>query len=160
MVGWYCLPDKGYRPTRPKPPSYPPWGKIDYVLSLRFLIASARFFTLHSSLFTFHYRKGNSHSSLVLSSRQPFLVLALIPRLRPGLLSLRSVLPSRQRLSVRFVESVIEWKALRSCVFFRTRIYRIDTDVCCLSANPLDLLIRWILALPHPSLEWLFFGYG
>ena len=44
--------------------------------------------------------------------------------------------------------------------FFRTRIYRIDTDVCCLSANPLDLLIRWILALPHPSLEWLFFGYG
>ena len=43
---------------------------------------------------------------------------ALIPRLRPGLLSLRSVLASRQRLSVISVESVIEWKALRSCVFF------------------------------------------
>ena len=52
MVGWYCLPDKGYRPTRPKPPSYPPWGKIDYVLRLRSLIAPARFFTFHFSLFT------------------------------------------------------------------------------------------------------------
>ena len=47
-----------------------------------------------------------------------FCVVVKTPRLRPGLLSLRSVLPSRQRLSVRSVESVIEWKALRSCVFF------------------------------------------
>ena len=35
---------------------------------------------------------------MVLSSRQPFLLLVIIPRLRPGLLSLRSVLSSRQLL--------------------------------------------------------------
>ena len=34
--------------------------------------------------------------NVVLSSRQPFLLLVIIPRLRPGLLSLRSVLSSRQ----------------------------------------------------------------
>ena len=33
---------------------------------------------------------------MVLSSRQLFLLLVIIPRLRPGLLSLRSVLSSRQ----------------------------------------------------------------
>ena len=33
---------------------------------------------------------------MVLSSRQFFLLLVIIPRLRPGLLSLRSVLSSRQ----------------------------------------------------------------
>ena len=34
--------------------------------------------------------------NVVLSSRQPFLLLVIIPRLRPGLLSLRSVLASSQ----------------------------------------------------------------
>ena len=62
---------------------------------------------------------------MVLSSRQPSPLICIIPRLRPGLLSLRSVLSSRQRLSVRSVESVFV-STLR--VFFRTRIYRIDTD--------------------------------
>ena len=38
----------------------------------------------------------------VLSSRQPFLLLAVIPRLRPGLLSLCSVLSSRQLLLCSF----------------------------------------------------------
>ena len=38
----------------------------------------------------------------VLSSRQLFLFLALIPRLRPGLLSLRSVLASSQILVYSF----------------------------------------------------------
>ena len=39
----------------------------------------------------------------VLSSRQPFLLLVIIPRLRPGLLSLRSVLASSQILLARFM---------------------------------------------------------
>ena len=50
----------------------------------------------------------------------------IIPRLRPGLLSLCSVLPSRQILSVQSVGSVVEWKPLRSFFFSRTRIWRIE----------------------------------
>ena len=39
--------------------------------------------------------------AVVLSSRQPFSLCFVIPRLRPGLLSLRSVLSSRQVIRIR-----------------------------------------------------------
>ena len=46
--------------------------------------------------------------NVVLSSRQPFLLLVIIPRLRPGLLSLRSVLASSQILLAFYDKISIE----------------------------------------------------
>ena len=57
----------------------------------------------------------------VLSSRQPITSRFIIPRLRPGLLSLRSVLSSRQVIRIRWILDRINF-----LVFFRTRILRIE----------------------------------
>ena len=65
--------------------------KIRYIRLIRVRLTSEFFFR------TRIYRIDADASLLeVLSSRQPFLLLFIIPRLRPGLLSLRSVLASSQ----------------------------------------------------------------
>ncbi|MBS7366967.1 MAG: hypothetical protein KIG82_02150, partial [Prevotella sp.] len=38
LYAWYCLPEIK-DPLLGKPPSYPPWGKIDYALRLRFFLS-------------------------------------------------------------------------------------------------------------------------
>ena len=53
------------------------------------------------------------------------LLLSVVPRLRPGLLSLRSVLPSRQSLLIRSIRSIrVPFPRLR--VFLNTEIFLID----------------------------------
>ena len=50
------------------------------------------------------------------------LLLSVVPRLRPGLLSLRSVLPSRQSLLIRSIR--VPFHRLR--VFLNTEIFLVD----------------------------------
>ena len=74
---------------------------IQQTLIIKIILITYLFYCFYVLMFYCRWWVGTVFQTAVL-------VLALIPRLRPGLLSLRSVLPSRQRLFVRSVESVVE----------------------------------------------------
>ena len=69
--------------------------------------------------------------NVVLSSRQPFLLLVIIPRLRPGLLSLRSVLASSQILLAFYDKISIEKNKKKNIfVYFYLLIFYYWLVIC------------------------------